>query len=178
MLRTATSFIVGLLLLVLASASASAQLPSAETRSYAPVPSKKSANQASVKNCNVGVRLIRGMSGEGAQHLERQLRDLKDQLDSLPFSRFEVLQRKQATRQLHEQAEFRVVDAANRSHLVKVVPYSMMSNRVHVGVDWQGPEGETIVATKFKVENGQSMVWGADGAGGESTLLCVKVHCR
>ena len=129
--------------------------------------------------CNVTVRVINGSGSAAGEKLAfaEELSDVKDQLRALPFSMFTVIQTESERIKLREAGQFRLIDADNQRHILRLTPLAVIGEKVRIFVNWTGPRGETILATQLKIDNSQAMLWGTDRSPG-STIMSVRLECR
>ncbi len=133
-------------------------------------------------DCLVGVRVIRGSEKDeelGKRKLTtgKFLLDVKNQLQPLPFQRYQVLQAHEQRVSLMKEAGFELVGAEGEKSSIRVTPQTIVHKRVRVFVDWKDESGEEILSTTLRMVNGRSMVLGTDSSQNRSTIICVKVNC-
>lgn len=105
------------------------------------------------------------------------LNDVTPQLETLPFKKYQVLQQGEQAVKFNQQAVFKVSSPSNETQTVQVVPEMIEGSKVHITVDWMGPQGEKVLSTKVKVQNGRNVVLGADEKESNSTIICIGVNC-
>ena len=140
------------------------------------------AQEANQPTCVTGIRVIRGLdSGPEVRKMKLRtgpnLRDVRGQLQTLPFKQFRILDRKEARVKVRERAEIQVMAANDMQHVVSVQPHLVSNGKVHFTLDWQGENGEELLSTKLRVKNGKSVVLGTDNSHNMSTILCVTLDC-
>lgn len=161
-----------------------------------------SADCEAAPGCDVRVRLLQGVHTEGEnpsatqglpsklkgfQHIslsagEPSLADIRSQLEVLPYEHFRVVSREEQRTTMGEQVEFRLQGGEGETHTVSVVPQSIRGKRVKLGVAWEGPGGTELVQSQLAVENGKSIVVGADEPRTvpdeqRSLVVCVTMRC-
>lgn len=134
-------------------------------------------------NCQVSLRVVKGVErfpGERVRRLHsgEMLKDLREQLEPLPFRRYSLLEAKTASVVLHQEGQFKVKDLQGAEHEVNITPLEFKDGQVSLMVDWSGPDREELLSSKLQVESGKNIVVGTDNEGNQSTILCVKVDCR
>ncbi len=133
--------------------------------------------------CSVSLRVVEGENRVDESSLQQikageALVDVGEQLQVLPFKSFRLLGSKERSIPLGEKTVFNVVAANNESHSIHIVPSEIRNGKVGVSIDWYGPGGENMLDTKVMIPNGENMVFGADGTGDASSILCLKIRCN
>jgi len=132
------------------------------------------------QNCEVGVRVIKGSEKE-AKEIDlgsmKSLVGMKDQLENLPYKKYDVMTTRSQQVPLGVEGKFRVPDAMGKSHLVKVQPVSIKDKMVEVLVNWHGSDASKLLSTKLRVLNGKKMMLGTDSSREHSTILSIQVSC-
>ena len=128
--------------------------------------------------CKVSVRMISGQANADPSAVpEPGLSDILHQLNQLPAKGFKLLESKKKPAPMDELALFKLSSGDSQFHQVSVTPHSHHGDRVKATIDWKGPKGEDYLSTRVSLHNGKSMLFGADGLGGNSTILCVSIFC-
>ena len=133
--------------------------------------------------CAVTLRVVEGHNRVEESSLQEirageALSDVGSQLQALPFKQFRLIGSKERSVPLGEEAVFNVVAANEESHSIHIVPEEVKHGKVGLSLNWFGPTGENMLDTKVAITNGQNMVFGADGSGEASSILCLKVSCN
>ncbi len=134
-------------------------------------------------SCSVTLRVIKGSGNDNAlkgvaPKVGNYLKDIKGQLQPIPYRSFKVLGDDKKYTALGSQASFAVSDAAGERHKLSVVPVDIVNKLVTLKVDWTSPSSESLLATKVDVENGKNVVVGTDTRPGVSTIISIGVRCQ
>jgi hypothetical protein len=108
--------------------------------------------------------------------------DVKPQLEVLPFSSFRVVDVEERQGRYFESIPFTLMSGSGKKHRITVVPHEQLRDKIRLALVWRGPRGEELLQTQLAVQNGKSVVVGADGElsdedANSSTVVCVKVRC-
>lgn len=148
------------------------------------LPSAPLHKEATLRHiCAVTLRVVEGQNRVDESSLQEirageALSDVGSQLQALPFKQFRLIGSKERSVSLGEEAVFNVVAANEESHSIHIVPAEVRHGKVGLSLNWFGPTGENMLDTKVAIKNGQNMVFGADGSGEASSILCLKVSCN
>lgn len=140
--------------------------------SLALVPGANAQENAVHAKCEINVRLVQAIHGrktKGVNNKENQQKSLSadehQQLESLPFGSYATLDIKTAKTSSFTPVVFDLLagDSKNReTFTVTVTPNSLADNKVHYTLEWSTPAQKSVVATRLGVENGRSIMIGAD----------------
>ena len=146
--------------------------------------------------CQINVRLIQaGHGNKGAKKnaLDKTQSfsvDENQQLEDLPFGSYNTVEVKTAETSSFTPVSFELVsgEPKNNEHFtVSVTPHSLADNKVHYTLEWSAPGEKSVVATRLGVENGRSIMIGADLSSelgkkktkdGRCFIIGVKVTCH
>lgn len=122
--------------------------------------------------CEINVRLVQAIYGNKAKSVESKnnvnpslTADEHQQLEGLPFGSYYTLDMKTAKTSSFTPVVFELLagDAkAKEFFTVTVTPNSLADNKVHYTLEWSTPNEKSMVATRLGVENGRSVMVGAD----------------
>ncbi len=135
-----------------------------------------------VTSCEVFVRLIKAIKSSpnspvSAKKINAKLADVREQLAPLPFEDYETVDARTARVALSEKATFHLRHASQGVHTVRVEPHEVSGGRVHLTVDWEDAQGESLVSTMVRVVDGQNVMLGAEGKTDACSLVGVRVSC-
>ena len=128
--------------------------------------------------CQLGVMLIEGKKEAVANSRSAIPKNVRKQLDTLPFSDFLLLQRRSELSKFGEKTFFSLRDAKGGIHQLELTPLEVASNKVHGLVLWKGPSNSTLLRTKLWIENGKSIVVGAEMDDSNSLILDISIDCN
>ncbi|OVE79773.1 hypothetical protein BVY02_02315 [bacterium J17] len=134
------------------------------------------------EQCEIKIRLIKA-SGEvvgdtsGKVLVGEHLKDIEKQLGTLSFSKYQVVDQSSAKVSLGKSANFALKNGEVETYSVSVAPHDISMKKVNATVDWRSADNKGVLSTKFRVLNGQNIVFGADGDTEHSTILCLSVSC-
>ncbi len=141
-----------------------------------------SAEGVATSSCKIFVRLISSHKakspGTEARKVSASLADVEAQLAPLPFDNYETIDASTSEVAFSEQGVFRLSQASKGIHTVKVRPHEVSGGRVQLTVDWEDPQGETLVSTMLRVMDGQNVMLGAEGTKKSCALVGVRAQCR
>lgn len=132
--------------------------------------------------CLVDVRSLRGTEPSDANYAKELkvgefIADLKEQLDALPFSKFQTLSHEHQQVPLLEKAVFHVQSAAKKDNTIFVEVECVSENGARLQVDWNSEDGASILSTQLRLQNGKNWVLGTDHEDKSSTIVSIKVEC-
>ena len=140
------------------------------------------ADHAPMGHCMVDVRSLRG-SEPAEENVAKQLEageflaDLRDQLQSLPYSHFDALSHERQKVPLHEKGVFRVLGANGDQNTVFVEIECIGHDGARIQIDWKDVEGSSLLSRQLSLVNGKNLVVGTDHADKVCPLMSVKVEC-
>lgn len=139
----------------------------------------------STGRCGVHVRVLKGWSKSKIERAtppndaERdKIEDLKSQLETLPFARYEKVSEEQQLISFREKGVFNLKVNEAEEQILFVEPAMVTGELVAVVVDWRSGSGDELLSSKLKVGNGQNVVFGTDVSDDASLILCIKVTCE
>lgn len=130
----------------------------------------------------VRVRVVKGQN-RSAEYARRPmqsgplLKDLSKQLEALPFSSYRVIDVKEQPIRFGETGTFELAGAAQETHTISIAPQGRIHRKIQMMVDWHGPQGESLLSSKLRVENGKNVVLGTDSSRDASTMICIHLNC-
>jgi hypothetical protein len=130
--------------------------------------------------CQVGVRLIEGISGVESSkvQLSRELEPVRAQLVGLPFQAYRVLGYQESLVAVDEEEAFDFLVSREKNFRVEVIPHRPGGQKVPFTVRWvDGSSGRRLVATRLRISNGSSVVLGTEDESSGSLLVAVTCSC-
>ena len=106
------------------------------------------------------------------------LRELDDQLASLPFSSYRVEGSSSSAINVGESVFAELRHSEQGVHKLAVKTQSVHSGKVASRVDWYAPSGEVVLNAKLKIPNNKHVVFLSENDDYASTLVSVKLVCR
>jgi len=118
--------------------------------------------------CQIDLRLVQAMHESlGKNDTGASLSsDENEQLEGLPFGSYKTVDIKSAKTSSFTPVSFELAaeDENNKKlqFIVSVNPHSLADNKVHYTLEWSTTGEKSVVATRLGVENGRSIMIGAD----------------
>lgn len=126
--------------------------------------------------CLVTVRTVAGTKQE-ARPINSSLSSVKSLLEQLPFSGFEPLDYTEKRLRFEEQGVFSLAGIDKAINSVIITPHGISNGKVKATVEWKGVDGESLVGTRLRVRNGESVGLVVDGINDQSTIVGIQLKC-
>lgn len=130
--------------------------------------------------CQVGVRLIEGVSGAESSkaQLSRELEPVRAQLLGLPFKAYRVLGYQESLVAVDEKEAFDFFVSQEKNFQIEIIPHRPGGQKVTFTLRWvDGSSGRRLVATRLRINNGSSVVLGTEDESSRSLLVSVTCSC-
>lgn len=144
----------------------------------------QAANKARANpDCSIVVKTIKGLDrsedrSDAENAIDSSFSDIKDQLKDLPFARFQQIDLIQKETDFETLLHFTPRCAMGNLHQVDITPHALCEDKVDVTINWVAPTGETMVDSRIKFPNGQSIILGTEHPKQTCTIMVVKVDCQ
>lgn len=135
--------------------------------------------QKSKKDCRVVVCSLHGYEdpNKGSRIPLKLMNEIRSQLSSLPFKSYVLEDRKEVSVGYGQRATIPMNSGHGEIFKVNVTPSRSAQGRVELMLEWRDGSGADLLSTKMRVVNGKTVLLGS-GAGAESSIIGVKLHCR
>ena len=150
--------------------------------SHAVAEDGKTESSPAPKSCSIRVRAIKGekLNTDGIKRSVKSgpmLQDLTKHLETLPYDHYRVLDVNEQQVVFGEKGEFKLRGERDEVYSLRVHPQTVVNKRIQLLVEWKGPNGESLLSSKLRVENGKNVVVGTDSEDDASTMFCIFVNC-
>ncbi len=144
-----------------------------------PVAAQSQVDEKARGQCRIAVRMLRVTDGPALDQsgMSSFLEDMDDQLKSLPFKGYETVDFKETVAVFGKRAKVVLRGANTPAYTLAVIPHERGQGRVHLTVDWRGPDRRSLLSTKLRVREGENVMLGTDKTSGRPLLVAIKVMC-
>lgn len=137
------------------------------------------AAQAEDQKIKVKVRLLQASEKSSVgfssfvsdKPVEKDLADLKEQLDVLPFEHFKVLTKEKAVLPLKKQATIKLANG----HYLILKALSIDNGQVGLWLNWKDESGQCLLDTRMHFDSAEAMLAGTDHNTDDGLLLAINV---
>ncbi len=104
--------------------------------------------------------------------------DIREQLTSLPFDRYESIDSVSRRVRMHRENSFLLGRSGTENFVMKLRLHQTMGDKVHLTIKWDSASGGPLLATRMKVGQGKNVLLGADRNSDKSSLVSIKCTCN
>jgi len=126
--------------------------------------------------CDFSVRSIAGRHrADGNQ--QENIPELDAQLARMPFKQYRTIEKKTHRLNVKKMHRVSLEGCTGEVHELRVEPTHLGKRNALMMLDWRGPGGQPLLATKLNLVSGKTIFVGAEETNESSTILGLRLDC-